>query len=95
MKNLQITFVIYLLLINLYTFVVFGIDKRKAKKEKSRVSEKHLHISTLIGGTLGAWSGIYFFRHKNRKRSFLLKTTLITVLQILVIGGIIYYKWKK
>ncbi len=61
---------IYLGIINLLTFLIFGVDKYKAKKDYSRVSEKALFLLCFIGGGIGGFTGMYTFRHKIRKWYF-------------------------
>ena len=45
--------VIYLILINIITFLAMYIDKRKAKKGKRRIPEKTLFILVGLGGGIG------------------------------------------
>lgn len=73
---------IYILLINLIAFVVFGIDKRKARKGQWRVPESTLFILALIGGSIGALLGMLAFRHKTKHRKFTIGIPLILALQI-------------
>jgi uncharacterized membrane protein YsdA (DUF1294 family) len=61
---------IYIGIINVLTFFIFGIDKYKAKKNYSRVSEKGLFLLCFIGGGIGGFVGMYTFRHKTRKWYF-------------------------
>lgn len=82
--------------VSLATFVVYGIDKRRAKQEADRVSEKTLHVLALLGGWPGAIAGQKLFRHKTSKRSFRLVFWL-TVLgnlieSFLVYGAIQHYR---
>ncbi|MBB1543662.1 DUF1294 domain-containing protein [Candidatus Gracilibacteria bacterium] len=67
----------YMVAINLLTFVIRGIDKRKAKNNKRRISENTLLGLSLAGGRIGAISAIGFFRHKTIKSSFLWRFYLI------------------
>ena len=60
----------YLLLINIVTFLVFVIDKRRAVKRKWRIPEKTLLGLSLIGGSAGGLIAMYYFRHKIRKPAF-------------------------
>ena len=55
---------------SLATFIVYSIDKRRAKQEGNRISEKTLHILSLLGGWPGAIAGQKLFRHKTYKKSF-------------------------
>lgn len=73
---------IYIILINLIAFVVFGIDKRKARKGQWRVPESTLFILALIGGSIGALLGMLAFRHKTKHRKFTIGIPLILALQI-------------
>jgi uncharacterized membrane protein YsdA (DUF1294 family) len=72
----------YLFVVNCISFVLFGIDKRHAIKQQSRIPEKTLHFFTLAGGTLGAATGMLLFRHKTAKRSFLIVFFGILILQL-------------
>ena len=74
--------VIYLLLINVVTLLLYGIDKRKAKKKKWRIPEGTLLFFALIGGALGAFLGMHLFRHKTNHRKFTILVPLFLVLNI-------------
>ena len=65
-------------LIQVLTFLVWGLDKWKARRDKRRISERTLLLLTLAGGGLGAWAGVRLFRHKSKKRSFQWKLVLVT-----------------
>ncbi|WP_263602893.1 DUF1294 domain-containing protein [Chryseobacterium sp. PET-29] len=71
--------------ISIITFIIFGIDKRKAVKHQRRIPESTLLSLTFLGGTIGALLGMLVFRHKISKRSFLLKFALIVLIQALFI----------
>jgi len=79
---------IYILLINIATFVIYGIDKQKAMKGQWRVSENTLMGLAIIGGSAGALLGMRCFHHKTRKKKFSVGIPLIIILQI---GIIIYF----
>ncbi|PIZ95802.1 MAG: DUF1294 domain-containing protein [Candidatus Magasanikbacteria bacterium CG_4_10_14_0_2_um_filter_33_14] len=86
LKTLSLQFIIiYFILINLITFITFGIDKGKAINNNRRVSEKTLWIMSLIGGSLGALLGMKMFRHKTKKLSFQAMMAVILMLQIFII----------
>ncbi|WP_372767421.1 DUF1294 domain-containing protein [Pseudoalteromonas sp.] len=55
---------------SVFTFVVYGIDKYKAKRDKVRVPKSTLHIYSVIGGWPGAMIGQHVFRHKTVKKPF-------------------------
>ena len=54
----------YLIVINIVTFLVYGIDKWKAKQGSWRISEAILLMLAVIGGTIGALLGMQVWRHK-------------------------------
>ena len=73
---------IYLGIINLLTFLLFGIDKLKAKKNYSRISEKGLFILCFLGGGTGGFLGMYLFKHKTKKWYFNLLVPISIALYI-------------
>ena len=75
----------YLASVNLLAFTVYGADKRRAKKDKRRVPEKTLFLLAIIGGSVGAWAGMYTFRHKTKHIKFTLGIPLILAAQAAVV----------
>ncbi len=63
-------------------FGIYGIDKAQAKKGGHRTPEKVLHGMALIGGFLGGFVGMYFFRHKTKKIQFLILIIISAVLHV-------------
>lgn len=61
---------IYLLVINVAAFILYGIDKHKAVKRKWRVPEATLIGIAASGGALGALFGMLVWHHKTRKWKF-------------------------
>ena len=87
---------IWLVLVNLAAFVVFGWDKFKAKyREKHpaarRVPERTLFLLALLGGSVGALLGMRVWRHKTLHRSFRIGTPLILAAQVLLGIGLWLY----
>lgn len=85
-------YLIYLLIINIVAFFMYGIDKRKAVKHKWRVSEKNLILVAALGGFVGAWLGMILFRHKTKHLKFKLGIPAITV--IYIAGFVFVMLWK-
>ncbi|MBO5699543.1 MAG: DUF1294 domain-containing protein [Bacteroidaceae bacterium] len=81
-----------LVLFNLITFIIYGIDKFKAKKGMWRISESTLLFLALLGGSVGAWVGIKMWRHKTQHWKFRIGVPLIIIIQIALIGGILVMK---
>lgn len=65
-------YIVWLLLaaINLFAFLLFGADKRRAEQGAWRISERTLLGIALFGGSVGALCGMRFFHHKTRKARF-------------------------
>ena len=72
------------LVMSLITFVVYGLDKLKAKKGWWRIPEAMLHMLEFAFGWPGAWMGQIVFRHKTQKRSFRFIFWLMVVANIIV-----------
>ena len=84
--------IIYLFIINVSTFILYGIDKKKAIKHKFRISENTLIFSAFIGGSLGALLGMQFFRHKTKHPKFIIGVPvccIINIISVLYICGFI------
>lgn len=77
--------VIYLLVMNLFTFLIMGIDKKKAKKGSWRVPEKTLFTLVALGGGIGGIAGMHVFKHKTKKTRFVIGFPLIIIMQIIVV----------
>ena len=67
---------IYLVIINVISFIIYGIDKYKAKKNTYRISEKSLFMLSIMGGMIGSLLGMRFFHHKTRKISFYIDSSI-------------------
>ena len=72
----------YLLAINALSFILFGLDKYKAKKGKWRISEATLLMMAVIGGSIGAWTGMRLWHHKTMHKKFKYGIPIIIILQI-------------
>lgn len=74
----------YLIAINTITFLVYGLDKLKAKKEKWRIPESTLLLLAIIGGSIGAWLGMKVWHHKTMHKKFKYGVPLIIIIQFSV-----------
>lgn len=81
--------IIYIIVINIITFLTIWYDKHEAKINQWRISEKTLFLLVLLGGGIGGIAGMYTFRHKTKKWYFKYGFPIITILEII---GIIYLK---
>ncbi len=73
---------IYFLAINAVVFVVYGIDKHKAKHAKWRISEATLLLLAIVGGSIGAWCGMKVWHHKTMHKKFKYGVPVIFILQL-------------
>lgn len=87
-------FIIYLLLINVLAFALYGIDKRKAvagkdkktgRSAKRRIPEAELLGVALAGGGIGAYIAMFLFRHKTKRIKFLVGVPVCILLDVLLV----------
>ncbi len=76
--------ILYLVIINVITFVIFGVDKYKAIRQEWRIRESTLLGLALIGGSIGGWLAMYIFHHKTKKVKFFMGIPVILVIQTVV-----------
>lgn len=77
--------ILYLVAINVVTFLLYGIDKFKAKRSKWRIPESVLLGLAVIGGSVGAWLGMIVWRHKTQHKKFRYGIPLILAMQIAIL----------
>ncbi len=82
MEKWILYFIIYLVVINVVTFLVMGLDKWKAKRGSWRVQESALFTLVLFGGGVGGILGMMYFHHKTKKLKFQIGFPLILILEI-------------
>lgn len=75
----------YIVGINIIGLVSMLLDKQFAKRHIWRISEIHLLLIALLGGSIGSWTGMYMFRHKTQHIKFYVGIPLIIVLQVVAI----------
>lgn len=72
----------YIVVINLVSFMMFGIDKYKARRGQWRISEATLLAVAAIGGSLGAWMGMKVWHHKTLHSKFRYGVPIILLVHI-------------
>ncbi len=82
--NINHIVIYYLLIINAVAFIVYGIDKLKARKGRWRISEATLLLLALVGGSVGAWLGMKVWHHKTMHRKFQYGLPTILLLQLAI-----------
>lgn len=83
--------IIYLLAVNIVAFLLYGLDKQKARMNRWRISERVLIMAAVAGGSVGAYAGMKMFSHKTKKPKFYLGVPVIILLQT-VLGIILAVK---
>lgn len=68
--------------INAIVFLLYGVDKRKAKKGAWRIPEKTLLTGTWLLGGVGAFAAMRVFRHKTKHIAFQVSAPLGAVLSL-------------
>lgn len=84
-NNMEYIF-IYILIINILAFCLYGIDKWKAVRGAWRLSEMTLLLAAFLGGAAGAFLGMRIFHHKTRHWKFKILVPLFLILEILGLG---------
>ncbi len=75
----------YYATINVFLFILMGIDKYKAIKNKWRISEEQILTLCFFGAFVGLFIGMKVFRHKIRKNKFYVGLILSTMLHSYVV----------
>lgn len=72
----------WLLLANVLTLVIYGMDKMAARKAWRRVPEATLLVFGVVGGWPGAILGQQLFRHKTQKQPFRTRFIISTIVSL-------------
>ncbi|MCY4334827.1 MAG: DUF1294 domain-containing protein [Litoreibacter sp.] len=67
----------YLVVVNVLSFIVVAMDKRRARTGRWRIPESNLIALAALGGWVGTKLGQKVFRHKTRKQPFTAVMTAI------------------
>lgn len=88
--NTTLWIILYVVCVNICGFASMGIDKKRAKDHKWRISEGMLFFFALIGGSIGSIIGMKKFRHKTKHWYFVWGMPLILIVQLVLIGLILF-----
>lgn len=67
-------------LATVWAFAMMGYDKSQARKKGQRVPEKTLWLAAVVGGGIGAYIGMMYFRHKTKHLQFRIGFFLLALL---------------
>lgn len=90
-NNKELFYLVFLACINVVSFILFGIDKKRAENKEWRISEGSLIGISFLGGAMGSLIGMVVFKHKLSKRKFYLGLPSILVLNKVIELIIINY----
>lgn len=82
---------LYLLLLSVFGFVIMGVDKWKAKKNRWRVPERTLFLVAFLGGALGSTIGMHYFHHKTKHWYFKYGLPALVLLNAALLGAYLYW----
>ncbi|AJD91719.1 hypothetical protein JMA_24020 [Jeotgalibacillus malaysiensis] len=77
---METVFTVYYFVLSLIGFISMKVDKKRARNDEYRISEKTLWTIALLGGALGSWVGMNFFRHKTKHFSFRVGMPVLVIL---------------
>lgn len=89
--DVVIIIISYVVMMNLVSFALMGIDKYKAKKKAWRIPEATLFLFAIFGGSIGSILGMFLFHHKTRHWYFLYGLPVILIVQLICI----YLLWQS
>jgi len=82
MSSLLVPFLVLTVSLSIVTFLVYGFDKRRARRGGRRIRERTLHLLAAAGGWPGAFLGRRVFHHKTRKRVFTVVLWTVALLHL-------------
>ncbi|HIQ99210.1 MAG TPA: DUF1294 domain-containing protein [Candidatus Scybalocola faecavium] len=84
----------WLLLVNLYGFILCRIDKTRAVRHQWRIPEKRFFVTAFLGGGPGVLAGMYTFRHKTKHVQFTAGIPAISIIEYVLIILLLWKIWR-
>ena len=78
--------IIWYLVINVVSFVIYGADKKKAERGQWRIPEATLLLTGALGGGVGSALAMKSFRHKTKKPIFLVLVPVLIILHCFIVA---------
>lgn len=88
-KGIFFVVVAFLVIMNIWAFMLYGIDKKKAASKKYRIPEKKLMKVCFWGGAAGGLIGMLIFRHKTQHKKFTVSIPVMFVIQLVLYSFIL------
>ena len=76
----------FTIIMSAVTFILFGMDKMRAKQKRWRIPEAVLLFFCLMMGGIGGLAGMFFFHHKTRKWKFRILVPILAVIDAVLIA---------
>lgn len=74
-----------IVVVNIVTFCTYALDKKRAKNNQFRISERTLLMLAAFGGALGAYLGMNIFRHKTQHAKFKVFVPAMLIAQVVLL----------
>ena len=84
-EKIRLFVILYFVIVNILTFLLFAVDKFRAVRRGWRIRESVLFGISLVGGALGGLLSMFVFRHKTKKSLFEYGMPIAVVLHIVFI----------
>ena len=88
--NIITLFLVYPTVVNIVTFITYGVDKWQATREGWRISEATLLWLVVAGGGFGALAAVWLFRHKTKHVKFTLGIPSIMITEFVLANIVLY-----
>jgi len=76
----------YIIGVNVLSFILMGVDKKKAERQQYRIPERTFWMLAVLGGAIGVIFGMRTYRHKTKHASFKIGMPLVLLLNIILAG---------
>lgn len=87
LQNLNLIQILWalILIMNLYTYLLFFIDKKRAVAHKrNRISERTLLTASFLAGGLGGFLAMTIHRHKTKHTNFKILVPIAAILTLIL-----------
>ena len=75
---------------SILVFILYGLDKHKARRNQWRIPEKVLLGIAFVGGAFGALAGMRVFHHKTKHVQFVIGVPVACVLWVVILSYVLF-----
>lgn len=87
-RSVRVLILIFWFVINGLAFLIYGLDKRRARQHKRRISERRLLLLAMLGGGFGAYLAAQYYRHKTKAMRFRILLPIGLIISIALVAAI-------